>query len=192
MKVFILNSGRCGSTTFIQACRHITNFTAGHETRVRLIGAARLAYPDQHIEADNRLAWMLGRLDRVHGDNARYVHLRRDPLTTAASFARRAAFGIMKAYREGILLEGEPGQSAEEIALDYLDTVEANIDLFLRDKQQRMDFRLEHAKRDFRAFWAWIGAQGDLEQALAEWDRRHNASAAWAEGGAPPAGDTPA
>lgn len=177
MRVFILNSGRCGSMTFIHACRHITNFTAGHESRVRLIGAARLDYPDQHIEADNRLAWVLGRLDRVHGDQARYLHLGRDRLATAASFARRASFGIMKAYREGILLEGEPGQSAEDIALDYLDTVEANIALFLRDKRQRMDFRLEHAQRDFRSFWDWIGAEGDLERALAEWDRRHNASA---------------
>lgn len=56
MNVFVLNSGRCGSTTFIAACRHITNYSSGHESRATLIGEERLAYPTQHIEADNRLS----------------------------------------------------------------------------------------------------------------------------------------
>jgi ferritin-like protein len=50
--------------TFIRACQHITNYTAGHETRSTLLGEARVAYPDQHIEADNRLSWMLGKLGK--------------------------------------------------------------------------------------------------------------------------------
>lgn len=177
MNVFILNSGRCGSTTFIQACRHMTNFSAGHESRLTKIGSERLAYPDRHIEADNRLCWLLGRLDEAYGDGAFYVHLQREREATAASFARRMDFGIMKAYRDGILLEGEPGQSDLDIARDYLDTVEANICRFLRDKPQQMAFRLEQAKADFTLFWQRIGAEGDLQAALAEWDVRHNASA---------------
>lgn len=163
--------------TFIQACQHIANFTAGHETRLRLIGNARLAYPDNHIEADNRLSWLLGRLDRTYGNNACYVHLTRDQAATTTSFARRADFGIMKAYREGILLDGESEQTPYDLAVDYLDTVDANIALFLKDKRNRMVFRLEHAKDDFKTFWNWIGAQGDLDKALAEWDTSHNASA---------------
>lgn len=176
MNVFILNTGRCGSTTFIQACRHIANFTAGHETRLHLVGERRLAYPSRHIEADNRLSWLLGRLDRVYGDSAWYVHLSREREAVAASFARRSDFGIMKAYREGILLDGEPGQSGHELALDYLDTVESNIALFLKDKTRAMDFRLERAREDFARFWAWVGAEGDLQAALAEWDTAYNAS----------------
>jgi len=176
MNVFVLNSGRCGSTTFIEACRHIRNYSAGHETRLRLIGPQRLAYPARHIEADNRLSWLLGRLDQAYGANAFYVHLTRARAPTAASFARRADFGIMQAYREGMLLGGEPHQSAEALALDYLDTVAANIECFLRDKPARMDFRLEHAEADFRLFWQAIGAEGDLDAALAEWGVRYNAS----------------
>jgi hypothetical protein len=176
MNVFILNSGRCGSMTFIQACQHITNFTAGHESRIRLIGAERLAYPDNHVEADNRLSWLLGRLDRAYGNRAFYVHLTRDHDAAAASFAKRSDFGIMKAYREGILLEGEESQTNREIALDYLETVDANIALFLKYKRNRLAFRLENAKKDFRTFWEWIGAQGDLEKALAEWDNLYNVS----------------
>ncbi len=176
MNVFVLNTGRCGSTSFIQACRHITNYTALHESRLHHIGEPRLSYPQNHIEADNRLSWFLGRLDRKYADNAFYVHLTRDPVTTAASFARRRHFGIMKAYEEGLLLGGDKGQSAQDIAFDYIDTVEANIALFLKEKHNKMDFRLETAKADFIAFWNRIGAEGDLERARMEWDVSHNAS----------------
>lgn len=178
MNVFVLTAGRSGSTTFIAACRHITNYSAGHETRTRLIGPARLAYPPRHIEADNRLVWYLGRLDAAYGAKARYVHLVRERLACAQSFARRADFGIMQAWREGVLLGGEPGQTALDLALDYLDTVEANIRAFLRDKPHQFQFRLERAAEDFPRFWDWIGAEGDLEAGLAEWQRRYNASAA--------------
>ena len=176
MNVFVLNSGRCGSTTFIRACTHIRNYSAGHESRIHRIGPGRLAYPERHIEADNRLSWYLGRLEQAYGERAFYVHLSRDRGATAASFARRADFGIMQAYREGILLGGTEGQDALDLALDYLETVDTNIRLFLGDKPLRMDFRLETAKEDFTRFWRQIGAEGELHRALAEWDVNHNAS----------------
>ncbi len=175
MNVFILNAGRCGSTTFIQACQHISNYTALHESRAVLTGEQRLAYPPNHIEADNRLSWLLGRLDRQFGNNAFYVHLARDTQASAESFVRRKHFGIMHAYREGILLGGHQ-QTAQEFAFDYLDTVESNIALFLKDKTNKMDFHLETAATDFVHFWKNIGALGDLEKALAEWNTRYNAS----------------
>ena len=184
MNVFVLNTGRCGSTSFIQACRHITNYTALHESRVNLIGKARLSYPDNHIEADNRLSWLLGRLDREYADNAFYVHLVRDSGKTAASFTRRRHFGIMQAYTQGILLGGPEDQSPHAIALDYIDTVEANIALFLKDKGKgkTMEFNLTTAKSDFESFWNRIRAEGDLQAALNEWDVIYNASStSWSE-----------
>ncbi len=176
MNIFILNSGRCGSTTFIEACQHITNYTALHESRCGLIGEERLNYPDNHIEADNRLSWFLGRLDQKYGDDAFYVHLSREREVTAESFARRAEFGIMQAYREGIILglQGEP--DAHSLALDYLDTIDSNIECFLKDKKNKMSFQLENAPEDFNLFWQRIGAEGDLDAALAEWQSRYNAS----------------
>ena len=176
MNLFVLNSGRCGSTTFIAACRHIQNFTSAHESRIHLLGPERLAYPEQHIEADNRLCWFLGALDEGYGDNAFYVHLSREREPTAESFAKRRDSGIMRAFREGILLGGPEGASDLKIADFYLDTIEANIRHFLKDKRQQMSFRLETAAEDFRRFWDWIGAEGDLDAALAEWQVRHNAS----------------
>ncbi len=176
MNIFVLNSGRCGSTTWIRACAHIRNYSAGHESRAALIGPARLAYPPNHIEADNRLSWLLGRLDRAYGDRAFYVHLRREREACARSFARRRDFGILRAYAEGILLGAPPDLDPLALAHDYLETVEQNIRAFLRDKRQVMEARLEHIESDFLRFWEAIGAEGDREAALAELRVRHNAS----------------
>ncbi|MDQ7016828.1 MAG: hypothetical protein Q9N68_10685 [Gammaproteobacteria bacterium] len=176
MNVFILNSGRCGSSTFIKACQHIHNFSSAHESRSQKIGSERLNYPKNHIEADNRLCWFLGRLDQSYGNTAFYVHLKREKNSAADSFAKREQYGIMKAYREGILLGAEE-QPAHDVALDYLHSIESNIELFLKDKTQVFNMQLENAKMDFSLFWQQIGAKGDLQKALAEWDICYNASA---------------
>lgn len=176
MNIFILSTGRCGSTTFSKACQYISNYSAAHESRLPLIGKQRLAYPENHIESDNRLCWILGRLDRVYGNHAFYVHLMRDKQQTAASYAQRTGFGIIKAYREGILLDGEASQTDMDLAQDYIETIEANIELFLKDKTNTMRFRLENAKRDFKLFWKRIGAEGDYEKAVKEWDINYNPS----------------
>lgn len=174
MNIFVLCTGRCGSQSFVKACSHITNFSAGHETRARLVGAAKFAYPADHIEADNRLSWHLGRLEEAYGDDAFYVHLHRDRAQVVASYAQRWApvGGIMPAYRNGVLRAGQHSRIAT--AEDYVATVEANISRFLRDKTMTMSVALEEARDWFPAFWQRIGAAGDLDRALGEWSRRHN------------------
>lgn len=174
MNVFILNAGRSGSTTFIKACEHISNFSAGHESRLHMAGNARLSYPQNHIEADNRLSWFLGRLDRIYGDDAFYVHLTRNESDTVESFLKRGHFGIIKSWREGVYLDAD--NDPRLLVEDYVGTVNENIRLFLRNKSRQMHFRLEHAKKDFSGFWQMIGAEGDLENALAEWDIAYNRS----------------
>ncbi|MCG6939567.1 MAG: hypothetical protein LJE83_15540 [Gammaproteobacteria bacterium] len=176
MNIFILNSGRCGSTTFIKACQHIANYTSAHESLLTETGAGRLNYADNHIEADNRLSWFLGRLDETFGDRAYYVHLSRNPEDTADSFSRRIDFGILKAYEQGILMHKTHQRSAHEIAADYIATVESNIRLFLKDKSNSMDVSLDMIKKDFPVFWKNIGAQGDLDKALKELDIKYNTS----------------
>ncbi|HHJ35087.1 MAG TPA: hypothetical protein ENJ87_04915 [Gammaproteobacteria bacterium] len=176
MNIFILNAGRCGSTTFIKACQHIQNYTATHESLLPCTGAQRLDYPDEHIEADNRLSWILGRLDQKYGNDAFYVHLKRHHLSAAESFTRRIDYGILRAYEQGILMHEKHRLPAGDIAKDYLDTVECNIRLFLRDKINKMDVHLESIETDFTLFWNRIQAQGNLEHALKEWAIRYNAS----------------
>ena len=178
MNVFVLCTGRCGSSTFIEACHHITNYTSAHESRSSLLGAERLAYPAQHIEADNRLSWLLGRLDATYGDSAFYVHLQRNHPDTAASFVKRYAGGIIKAYRGSGIIMGLPESTDPmAVALDYCNTVDSNIRAFLKDKTHRMDVHLETARNDFQDFCERVGAVVDLPAALREFDTRHNASA---------------
>lgn len=178
--VFVLCTGRSGSVTFIEACRHITNYTAAHESLSHAVGAARFGYPPNHIEADNRLSWLLGRLDAVYGDDAFYVHLTRDTMATARSFLKRYDSGIMHAYKSSILM-GAAKKSAEvdplDFCVDYCNTVNANIELFLQNKTRKMNFALERASSDFAEFWQRIGAQGDMDNAMAKWQTKHNASA---------------
>jgi hypothetical protein len=176
MNVFILNSGRCGSTTFIKACQHITNYTSAHESLLSNTGKLRFNYPENHIEADNRLSWLLGRLDNTYGDNAFYVHLKRNPEDTANSFARRIDFGILKAYEQGVLMHDSHKLPAYDIATDYIETVNSNIELFLKDKSHKMTLSLETISTDFTGFWEKISAQGNIDDALNEWRINYNAS----------------
>lgn len=178
MNIFVLSTGRCGSTTFAEACRHILNYTAAHESRAGKIGGERLKYPDNHIEVDNRLSWFLGRLDEKYGDDAFYVHLKRNREAVALSHKKRYnnRQSIFKAYTKSILLGPQKYQSRMRAGLDYCHTVNSNIELFLKDKSRKMDFTLENAEQDFEIFWNRIQAEGDLNTALGEWDVQHNQS----------------
>jgi hypothetical protein len=176
VNVFVLCTGRCGSTTFAKACSHITNYTASHESRHGMAGNTRLDYPPNHIEVENRLSWFLGRLDERFGNSAFYVHLTRNPDEVAESFAARWDMGIMLAYRMGISPTTQ-NPKIEPIALasDLVRTVTSNIDLFLRDKTSKMAMQLENLKDQFPIFFDRIGAQGNLNLALDELGVRYNA-----------------
>ena len=177
MNIFFLCTGRCGSTTIIKACSHISNFSAAHESRTNLLSSNRFEYPTQHIEADNRLSWLLGRLNIAYGDNAYYVHLKRDTHKTAESFVKRYQGGIMKAYRgSGIIMGLSENADPLSVAIDYCETVNTNIDLFLKDKTHVMRMDLEQIKEAFPAFCSWIGADVNMEEALLEFEIKHNAS----------------
>ena len=177
MNVFVLNTGRCGSTTFIKACHNISNYTSGHESRTALLGDDRLEYPLNHIEADNRLSWLLGRLDKIYGTDAFYVHLKRNIYDTAKSFTKRYSSGIMKAYREkGIILNLLKNSDPMAVAMDYCNTINGIIELFLKDKPKKFLMDLENIESDFVSFWKLIQAQGNLNNALNEFKTHHNAS----------------
>lgn len=175
MNVFVLCTGRSGSHTFVKACSHMTNYTAGHESRHRFLGQERFQYPENFIEADNRLAWILGRLDDAYGDQAFYVHLLRDRRETAESWNRRWHLKgtIIMAYAQSIIRHKEHGLA---VCMDYWDTVNSNIRLFLKDKSKKMEFHLDRAREQYPEFWRRIGAEGDLEAALREWEVMHDAS----------------
>lgn len=174
MNVFVLSTGRCGSVTFTKACSHISNFSAAHESRARIVGDAHFDYPDNHIEIDNRLTWFLGRIDQKYGTESYYVHLIRDQQKVAESYRKRFGSGIVRAYTRGMMMGRHPKSEAMDICMDYWKTANANISLFLKDKPNQMEIRLETARTQFAEFWNWIGAEGDLTSALEEWSVSHN------------------
>jgi hypothetical protein len=201
VRVFVLTTGRSGSVTFAKACAHITNYSTAHESKAREYGPARFAYPDQHIEVDNRLSWFLGMLGDRFPD-ARFVHLVRDRDATARSFAarwavhppppaprdaeRRAVWqqgvehpraSLVASFGNGLIMRREawPEEERLEVAGFLVDTVNANIRMFLRGRDHLI-VRLESVHSDFTTFWDWVGASGDRQQALLEWDRVNNAT----------------
>lgn len=177
MNVFVLSTGRCGSTTFARACDHIQNYSTSHERKIDKL-YKRVEYPDKHIEVDNRLSWFLGRLDKKYGDDAYYVHMKRDKMETAKSFSSQYERGIIKAYKKQILWRVDERSLADplDVCKHYCDTINENINSFLNDKTNKMVFQLESSKDDFKNFWKQIGAEGNLVDALQEWDKKYNAS----------------
>lgn len=181
MNVFILCTGRCGSTTIIKACKHITNYSNGHETLSRNVGTGRLAYPINHIEADNRLSWFLGELESKYGDSPYYVHLIREKNATVNSFNKRwsGKVSIIKAFCEGLLMKPITGLSEEErleICEYYYDTVNKNISNFLVNKSKTLTIYLESMAEGFETLWNEIGAEGDFDKALGELKVNYNSS----------------
>jgi len=165
--------------TFAAACQHLTSHTSAHESCTHLIGPARFDFPANHIEIDNRLAWLLGRLDAHWGDRAAYVHLTRDPEEVAQSFTQRAHQGIIKGYRESVLaraLNLSRDTPLIDFCRDYVDTVTTNIQFFLRDKPHKLAMSLETLPADFDRFLEWSEAKGDTNAARAELAIAHNAT----------------
>jgi hypothetical protein len=176
MKVAVLTAGRAGSMSLYQACRHIRNFTAGHDTKEGGLAAERVLIADGHIEIDTRFAWMLGPLAKANGETVHYAFLTRDRDGIAKSYNRRWTNrkGIIRGYCEAILQRDKPEDDLE-IARDLVATVEANIACFLEGRPHSI-IRLEHWEEDVRAFFEVIGADVDWEEARAAFAQRHNAS----------------
>ena len=136
-----------------------------------MLGQERVNYPQNHIEADNRLSWILGRIDKQYGDSALYVHLKRNKTGTAKSFSRRYEDGIIKAYRDGILKCAAGKSDCMSVSLDYCDTVNSNIKFFLQGKSKKITINLENIEKNFTEFWYMIDAQGAIGAALAEFKK---------------------
>lgn len=175
MNVFVLCTGRSGSVTFYNACKHITNFSSAHESNFKKLPADRLNYPENHIEIDNRLSWFTGKLDKKYGNSAVYVHLKRDFDRTAESFNRRWKIrnSVISAYSHGILACAE---ESIDICKDYCITVNTNIELLMKDKANTLTMNLENISEDFKLFWEKIGAEGNIEAALKELNTKYNAT----------------
>lgn len=178
MRVFVLTTGRAGSTTFAVACAHMSNFTSGHESRSGHLLPRRLEYPDQHIEIDNRLFFYLGLLDERYGANAYYVHLIRDEEAVARSLRDRwtSEVTLARGWERTVLMRLEASEDFHDgVARDVVQAMNAGIRMFLKDKPHVRTVSLDACPDDFLRFWDEIGARGDRRAAAQEWRTRHNA-----------------
>lgn len=178
MNVFVLCAGRTASTTFAKAANTLDRFTAGHETNASKIGNERFDYPLNHIEVDNRLSWFLGGLDRRYGDSAKYVFLKRDNEKIAKSYLERwnLTVSIVRAFSKAVLMKASINDSERlNICRFYVETVEENIQFFLKDKSKEniFYFELEDSKNEFLRFSKWIGEEAS-DESLKIWDMHFN------------------
>ena len=169
--------------TFSKACSHISNYTSAHESLKQLNpkeSKKRFFYSDFHIEVDNKLAWFLGNLDQIYGDEAFYVHLKRSVIDTARSqYNHKYCISYLERWHRKIMESYVCGINDEDrmnICIKHCNIVNEKISKFLKDKSNKMDFALENCKQDFILFWSNIKAKGNLVNALREWDIKYNAT----------------
>ncbi len=175
MRVFVLSTGRCGTTTFFKACQHIENYTCGHESRANLTNFDRLDYPDNHIEIDNRLTWQLPRLaNRMFGVDVEYVWLMRNTDKVVDSYLRRKdTNSIVDWWARAVLMRESVSRDTVE---DMVNVMNSNIYNFMDWQKSRHIFELERAADFWPVFWRRIGAKGNYDAALREWEKTYNAS----------------
>lgn len=164
MRVFVLTTGRSGSTTLYHACQHIENYTVQHE------GATHWM-KDNHITIDNRLSFRLGHLQQWHDDKCFYFHLIRDVVKTAKSFQNRLGdYDISQAWAKQVLMKPE---KTYETCLDYVLTTNANIQLFLKDKPHEI---INLNRKGIETMYDKIGVIGNINKSLQELKIKYNAT----------------
>lgn len=189
-KVFVVGTGRCGTTSFYNACKHITNYSCSQEKFTRNPGYVKMI-PDNHIAIDNRLSFHLGSLLEYFGNRRFYfVWLRRNRKATAESFAKRFAnpHGIMAAHYRSIMQRYKTDpykldyKAKLEIANDYIEMVDNNIKLFMTcvinnfNEDNFQVIEIENIKLEFAEFWKNIEAKGAMNIAMREFDKLYNKS----------------
>lgn len=175
--IFVLCTGRCGSKTFSNACGHATNYSVGHETVWLRRG---LAYPDDHIEINNRLVWYMGLL-REKFPYARYVYLYRNKGDVARSYMHRtgAEFSLMRAWRNAIRMgwfsqrSKDPEREPYEDALEMVTAINTNIEVFMETLADWQKVFVDIERPDtFKRFWERMGLKGDMDAAIETFCKR--------------------
>ncbi|WP_421118004.1 hypothetical protein ACE2AJ_11385 [Aquihabitans daechungensis] len=87
----------------------------------------------------------------------------------------RPGNGITAAFAYPLMARADPWPEGDRatVVRYYVDTVNANIAHFLRDKPS-MNVAIESLDEDFEQFWEWIGGEGDRDAARRTLGERHN------------------
>jgi hypothetical protein len=120
-------------------------------------------------------------MERKFGNDAFYVHLIRNKEETVHSYNRRwiRNGSLIRAYCEGIhqiALHKLDRSRRLEVVSDFYDQVNENIVQFLKGKEHKITMEIEKAREQYPRFWEMIGAEGDLEMAIAAFEQKYNRS----------------
>jgi hypothetical protein len=167
MRVFVVGTGRCGTCTFYQACKHITNFTVGHESW--LPGTQLPEFPVNHIEIASHLYPHMGFL-KVAYPTALWVHLRRDRTACVQSLANNLQVEVECFHQMWAM---QPAESTLLAAEFYYDTLNRSIPGFMG--LVSFNFSIDHIDRDdWKQFWTILTATGDFNKSYEEFSRKYN------------------
>lgn len=167
MRVFVTGTGRCGTSTFYQACRYLRDYTAGHESFV-----ARLPtweFPDQHVEVASQLAYAIPVLRRRYPD-ARWVHLIRDRAPCVESLARQCWDSMAAFALQWFLVEhpydilGAAGQFYD-LTNDLISALIPTGSLLVR---------IETVQEQWPGFCEWLDAECDGDAVAEVFSRAYN------------------
>lgn len=172
MRVFVTGTGRCGSVTFKHACRHIKNYTVGHE----MVNPS-LDYPQDHIEINPQFRKCLLELHEKYPD-ARFVHLIRPKKDCVPSLASLNFGKVMECYFR-LHVSVIPSPDPLEVADKFWDWENRLISTQLRiiPSELSIKLRLDEIKQNWFKFLDWIGAEGNVKASLKEWDNPRNTRA---------------
>jgi len=169
VRVFVTGTGRCGSVTCAKACGHISNYTAAHETHWGRCQVPEVVHPDRHIEVAPQLVLWIPWLRKLYPDS-HWVHLiRGDQLGCCESLATRCRASMECFSIQWFGLRGDP-DAAASCFYDAINDLCAAL-----MPTDRTEILLEDPEPGWRQFWQAIGAEGNLEAALATWRTKHNA-----------------
>lgn len=172
MRIFVVGTGRCGTSTFYHAAKHATNYHVGHESRAGRREPNDYIYPDQTLEISCHLSFAVPLLYERNGfHDVKIVHLVRERRPCIESLARvkdalqSLAFGIQQC---------KPKSDTEHLAWAewWYDLVNENISA---TAWHPFEFQMEAAEDFWPDFWMWAGCEGDFDASMEEWRRKYNA-----------------
>jgi len=186
-RVLVTGTGRCGSTTFLAACRKITNWSSYQESIFRRPWDRKLDIPERTIEVSPPLAFWVPRLLADY-PRLLVVHLWRRRDDCVRSLAR-----LRNVHRRRVMAHWALQWTGVAVADDHVlaaagmfyDGVNDWIDLAAQafapvdrpDYQGRarfIRFDCDNMRDNFPRFWAMIQAEGDLDGAMTTLTQRFN------------------
>jgi len=170
MKAFVFGTGRCGSVAVASAFKFASNYSVSHEAY-----RPSLAFEDWHIAVNPQFRLVMPQLVAKH-PRAWYVWLTRDVDKVIQSYMRLDQGRWLDIWWSfNWTIRPTDNHLAASIAVDRL-VQDCERAYRCCPEETRTVWDIDAIKQDFATLWKVIGAQGDLDAALASFDTPINTS----------------